>query len=425
MGDSVTFPSSEGFTPGPELLGGRYRVKRELGRGGMGTVLLAHHEELDQDVAIKVLSPEVATNHEFIVRLRREAKAIAKLKSEHAVRVTDVDTLDEAGPYMVMDYLEGRNLRQEVDARGPLPVGEVVGYVLEALDALVEAHALGIVHRDLKPSNLFLAQQPSGTRCVKVLDFGISKVGIVSDLSDDLTSSRALLGTPLYMSPEQLRSPKDVDARADVWSLGVVMYELLAGQTPFNGSTVGELCFAIAETTPKPLRAFRGDVPSALDRIVQRCLRRDPADRFTSAAELFEALSPLARGDASDAAKRRTTRLILVGASVVGLAGVIWQVGRPAVTSTSSVSSAPLATTAEPSVEHATLPEGPVPSANEPPAPSMGPESTTPALTTTAVAAKGPHTVSSTSKPAQKRSTGKPPTKAKQPELDPNLDVRH
>jgi len=413
----VTLPSSADLPAGTDLFGGRYRIKRELGRGGMGTVLLAHHEVLDQDVAIKVLAPEAATSHEFIIRLRREAKAIAKLKSKHAVRVIDIDTLDDVGPYMVMDYLEGRNLRQEVDARGPLPVGEVVDYVLEALDALAEAHALGIVHRDLKPSNLFLAQQPNETRCVKVLDFGISKVALLTDLSDDLTSSRALLGTPIYMSPEQLRSPRDVDARADVWSLGVVIYELVAGQTPFKGNTVGELCFAIADTTPKPLRAFRDDVPPLLDRIVQRCLRRDPADRFMDAAELLQALLPLAGGKSGAIWNGQTVRRVVVGAAIVASAAFVgWQIVRRSVANVPPDSSASLAERAERPAELASIREDHVPSTNESP-PS------TPA--TTASVPKAAPAPSSTSKPTPRRPSLKSSPNAKRPAGDPDLDLRH
>jgi serine/threonine-protein kinase len=282
----------------------------------MGTVLLARHEVLDQDVAIKVLVPDLAENPEFVLRLTREAKAVAKLRSEHVVKVIDVDSLEGVGPYMVMEFLRGRSLREETEARGLLPVAEVARYVLQALDALAEAHALGIVHRDLKPSNLFLVEGPAGARHLKVLDFGISKVGLLSEPTHDLTATRALLGTPAYMSPEQLRNPRDVDARADVWSLGVVMYELLTGQTPFQGRTVGELCFAIAETTPKSTRLVRKEVPRALDNVVLRCLKRDPKERFADAAALTRALLPIGGRPA-----RWTGRTMSVGGMLV--AGVV------------------------------------------------------------------------------------------------------
>jgi serine/threonine-protein kinase len=374
----------------------------------MGTVLLAHHEGLDQDVAIKVLSSDVATNHEFIVRLQREAKAVAKLKSDHAVRVTDVDTLEGAGPYMVMEYLEGRSLRQEADERGRLPVGELVGYVLEALEALGEAHALGIVHRDLKPSNLFLADRPDGTRCVKVLDFGISKIELLTEPTDDLTESRALLGTPLYMSPEQLRSPKNVDARADIWSLGVVIYELLAGEAPFAGNTVGELCFAIIETKPKPLQAFRDDVPPALDRVVQRCLRREPGQRFATADELTKALLPFAHG-VSRPRFRKLPLPAVIGASIFVAAAtaiLAWPAQQRPATVASSVPSPSLAPA---------KPPDPLPSRGEAPSSS--------AMSTTTPAPLPARPPSVTSKPPQKRP--KPSPNATPPAADPNLDIRH
>jgi serine/threonine-protein kinase len=410
MGDSaVTVPSSASGAESTELLGGRYRVKREIGRGGMGTVVLAHHEGLDRDVAIKLLASDAATNHEFIVRLQREAKTVAMLKSQHAVRVTDVDTLEGAGPYMVMEYLEGRSLRQEADARGPLPVCEVVGYVLEALDALAEAHALGIVHRDLKPSNLFLADRPDGTRCLKVLDFGISKFEPLSEATDDLTSSRSLLGTPLYMSPEQLKSPKTVDARADIWSLGVVMYELLAGKAPFSGDTVGELCFSIVETRPKPLPSLRDDVPAALDRVVQRCLQRDPADRFASADELLLALSPFGTADGATGAERRRWRwpIAIVAALVVMAAVVAWRSQRrePPIAAAEPSNASPPPTALAPAA---------------PPAEEPLPPATAPAEETAAKPARPP---SVTTKPTPKRP--KPAPSAPSPAIDPNLDLRH
>jgi serine/threonine-protein kinase len=410
MGESVvTVPSAASGAESTELIGGRYRVKRELGRGGMGTVVLAHHEGLDRDVAIKLLSSDVATNHEFIVRLQREAKAVAMLKSKHAVRVTDVDTLEDAGPYMVMEYLEGRSLRQEADERGPLPVGEVVGYALEALDALVEAHALGIVHRDLKPSNLFLAARADGTRCLKVLDFGISKFEPLSEPTDDLTSSRALLGTPLYMSPEQLKSPKTVDARADIWSLGVVMYELLAGKAPFTGNTVGELCFSIVETRPKSLSSMRDDVPAALDRVVQRCLRRDPSDRYASAEELARALAPFGPGVSGEArGQRRWLRgsLVVAVAIVVAAAITIWRLQRrdAPVAAAQPESAAPTPTLA--------LPASPPPIDEPAPPPAATP-----------TAAKPARPPSATAKPPSKHPKAPPSVPA--PAGDPNLDQRH
>jgi serine/threonine-protein kinase len=258
---------------------------------------------LDQPVAIKLLDPKVVEDSEIVVRFMREARALAKLRSDHVVRVTDVGTWEGIGPYIVMEYLEGTDLKVVLSERGPLPVAEAVDYLLEAVDAIAEAHLHGIVHRDLKPSNLFLASLPEGGRIVKVLDFGISKMHFMDEPSN-LTASAVLIGTPAYMSPEQLKSAKDVDARADIWSLGVVLFELLAGETPFGGKTIGEVFFNIAEGRPKTLRERRPDVPALLEGVLSRCLRRDPAERYRSVGELAQALAPFGSGRSTKAVER-------------------------------------------------------------------------------------------------------------------------
>src|SRR5215467_2674647 len=185
--------------------------------------------------------------------LHAEARAAAKLESDHVVRVTDVGTFEGIGPYIVMEYLTGLDLRQILDSHGPLPSDDAVDYVLEAIDALAEAHSLGIVHRDIKPSNLFRAERADGSGLLKVLDFGISKMYMLDgSRSQDLTSARTFLGSPLYMSPEQLRCSKDVDPRTDIWSLGVVLYELLAGVLPFDGSSLPDLAQNIFDGRARP-----------------------------------------------------------------------------------------------------------------------------------------------------------------------------
>jgi hypothetical protein len=293
----------QAITPGTTL-GGKYRVLSQIGKGGMGVVLLALHEALDQRVAIKLLTPEVAGNAETVVRLMREARAAAKLQSDHVARVSDVGTWEGFGPYIVMEYLEGVDLDQLVRGRGPLPCEAAVDYVLEALDAIAEAHSLGIVHRDLKPSNLFLATRADGERIIKVLDFGISKMDSLNEPTSKLTSTRSMMGSPAYMSPEQLRSAKKVDARADIWSLGVVIYELLTSNLPFEGETTGELFANILESPPIRVRDRRPDVPELLDGIIQRCLRRDPNERFPNAADLAQALAPFGSGRSSKKVER-------------------------------------------------------------------------------------------------------------------------
>ena len=209
-----------------EMLAGKYRVERVLGAGGMGVVVLARHVQLDQLVALKFLLAQSLTNPKVVARFEREARAVVKLKSEHVARVLDVGTMEAGAPYIVMEYLEGEDLSQTVERRGPLPVAEAVDYLLQACEALAEAHGMGIVHRDLKPGNLFLTRRVDGKSLVKVLDFGISKLeGGREDLA--LTQPAEVVGSPKYMSPEQLRASRLADARSDIWSLGVILYELI------------------------------------------------------------------------------------------------------------------------------------------------------------------------------------------------------
>ena len=243
---SEPLESTEGLPQPGDVLAGKYRVERVLGSGGMGVVVAAMHLTLQERVALKFLLPEGAKKEETVTRFLREARAAAKIKSEHVARVSDVGTLESGAPYLVMEYLDGSDLSALLRRDGPLPPRDAVEYVLQACEALAEAHAVGIVHRDLKPANLFLARHAGGAPRIKVLDFGISKL-TARDPSmppDDpsMTRTRAWLGSPLYMSPEQMRSARDVDTRTDIWALGVILYELLSGKPPFDGETFPELC---------------------------------------------------------------------------------------------------------------------------------------------------------------------------------------
>ena len=281
------------------VLAGKYRVERVLGQGGMGVVLAAHHLQLGQRVALKFLLPEVCTSGEAVARFLREARAAVQIESEHVARVVDVGTLEGGSPYMVMEYLEGSDLGDVLQKRGPMPLQLAVSYVLEAMEAVAEAHALGMVHRDLKPSNLFLARRRDGSFIVKVLDFGISKATQDSQgPSASMTSTTAVMGSPLYMSPEQVRSSKDVDARADIWSLGVILHELLSGRTPFHGETMTAVLAMIAADPPPPLRSVRPDLSPAIEAVVLRCLNKDRNQRFQNVAELAYALAPFAGPEA-------------------------------------------------------------------------------------------------------------------------------
>jgi serine/threonine protein kinase len=278
------------LSPGFQI-GDKYSVVQAIGWGGMGIVYEATHIRLGQRVAVKLLAPDLAKTQEALARFEREARAAAHIRSPHAARVFDVDALSDGTPYIVMEFLEGRDLADELTARGSLPVAEAVDYMMQACDAMAEAHRLGIVHRDLKPSNLFLAND--GRHVVlKVLDFGISKVA--DEGVPSVTTTRSGLGTAVYMSPEQVRSAKHVDARSDVWALGVVLYEMLTGCQPFSRDTTSAVAAAIVTDQPEPLRAIRPDVPAALERVLLTALEKDRDRRFADAAELAAALAPFA-----------------------------------------------------------------------------------------------------------------------------------
>jgi serine/threonine protein kinase len=284
----------DGIPQAGEIVGGKFVVERVLGIGGMGVVVAARHQQLGQQVAIKFLRRSAADSAESVNRFLREARSAVALQSAHVVRVMDVGTLDDGLPFMVMEYLSGTDLGHVLDVRTVLPVEEAVDYLLQALEAIAEAHSLGIVHRDLKPSNLFLTLRPDGSPLVKVLDFGISKAidGGADQVS--LTSTAMVLGSPLYMSPEQVRSTKNVDTRTDVWALGVILYELIAGAPPFEAESVTGLCAKIVADPPVPLRSRRPEVAVELEAVVARCLEKDVARRPRNIAELAIALKPFA-----------------------------------------------------------------------------------------------------------------------------------
>ena len=295
----------------PETLAGKYRLERTLGRGGMGVVYLAHHELLGRHVAVKLMLPEIARNPEAVARFLNEARAAARIQNEHVARVMDVGTLESGLPYIVMEYLRGADLGDQLARNGPLPVEMAVDYVLQALEAIAEAHAAGIVHRDLKPSNLFVAVGEDGAPRVKVLDFGISKAGAPADaaVSPSLTSTSAVLGSPYYMSPEQLRSSRDVDARADIWAIGVILYELLSAKLPYRGDTLGALFASILEDPPQPLRKTRPEIPASLEDVILLCLRRKRDERWRSVTVLARALAPFG-SQAGARSAERVTRIL-------------------------------------------------------------------------------------------------------------------
>jgi serine/threonine protein kinase len=274
-----------------DILASKYRVERVLGQGGMGVVVAARHEQLGFPVALKFMLPAALHNEAAKERFLREARAAGRLRGEHVARVMDFGTLDNGAPYIVMEFLEGTDLQGVLAQAGRLAPHEAVEYVLQACKAMDEAHGQGIVHRDLKPQNLFLTRRPDGTPLVKVLDFGISKV-VEGEQALSMTSTSAIMGSPLYMAPEQIRSAKNVDARSDIYSLGVILYQLMSGALPVEAETLGELFERVFTQSIPPLGARVPEVAPDLEAVVMRCLAKDPAGRFPSIAQLAAALRP-------------------------------------------------------------------------------------------------------------------------------------
>ncbi|MBI3205936.1 MAG: serine/threonine protein kinase [Myxococcales bacterium] len=298
-----------------DVIAGKYEVTRVLGAGGMGVVVAAHDRDLERDVAVKFLSAQGAENANVVARFMREAKAAVKISSEHVAKVIEVGRLEGGAPYIVMELLDGCDLSDEV-AKGPLPVEAALDYVLQACEAIAEAHARGIVHRDLKPANLFLSKRADGSPIVKVLDFGISSMGNPATVEHGLTRTGAIMGSPFYMSPEQAKSARSADARSDIWSMGAVLYELMAGRPPFTGETMGELVAAILTEEPAPLGSLCAELPKGLEAVVHRCLHKDPSARFSNVGELAQALLPFA----PERARVSVTRAMAVSGSAAEVA---------------------------------------------------------------------------------------------------------
>jgi serine/threonine-protein kinase len=296
--DSRSAPVVEG-----DVLAGKYRVERVLGQGGMGVVVAATHITLHQRVALKFLLPAALGNPETIERFLREARASVRLKSEHAAKVIDVGTLNDGAPFMVMEYLEGGTLGQVVRQQGGLSVRDAVDYVLQACEAVAEAHAAGIIHRDLKPENLFLTHRVDGQPLVKVLDFGIAKSQAQAEALS-LTRTSTVMGSPNYMPPEQLRAARNADVRSDIWALGAVLFELITGRVPFTAESFSELCLKVAQDPAVPPSSLKPGIPPAIDHVVLRCLEKEPAKRFQNVADLASALEPFGPPNAREMVQR-------------------------------------------------------------------------------------------------------------------------
>ncbi len=288
-----------------ELFDGKYRIGRVLGIGGMAAVLAAKHLGLDEMVALKVLLPDCCADPAVVSRFLQEGKAATKIRSEHVVRMLDVGVVSGRA-YLVMEYLDGKDLEALLRKRGPLPLEEAVDLLLQACEAIGEAHALGIIHRDLKPANLFLTHRADGSPCMKVLDFGISKMprnGHGPASTDNRPTLPSLvMGSPQFMSPEQMSSAALADQRSDIWSLGAILYELLTGEIAFSGATTAEICARVLRGSPTPLEERQPDVPREVGLIVERCLARDRLKRYATVAELARSLAPFGTSGAQASA---------------------------------------------------------------------------------------------------------------------------
>jgi serine/threonine-protein kinase len=298
LGRPVEAPSGDAPASPPvqigEILAGKYRVERLLGVGAMGVVVAAMHVDLHEIRAIKLMLPSMLGDVEGVERFLREARAVSKLRSRHVATVFDVGRLASGAPYIVMEHLEGSDLKSVLSERGVLSPGEAATFVSEACEALSEAHAAGIIHRDIKPANLFVVTRRGAPPSIKLLDFGIAKMasGPGGQAAMEITKTQEILGTPLYMAPEQMRSMRNADARSDVWSLGVILYRALTGRLPFEGETLTEVCVAVLSDTPPRPSTLRPDLPRGLEAVILGCLEKDPSKRIAGAAELATALAP-------------------------------------------------------------------------------------------------------------------------------------
>ena len=278
------------LSPG-RVIRGKYRIERCLGAGGMGMVLEAFHVQLDRRVAIKVLHASLREHSELTMRFMREGQAAARIEGPHVAKVLDVDQLDDGTPFLVMEMLEGSDLSTVRKSGVPLSVSDAVDYVLQASQAIDEAHSQGIIHRDLKPANLFLAKKRDGDLIVKVLDFGISKLSTGLNGSEpSMTRTSLVMGSAEYMSPEQMLSTRDVDARTDIWALGAVLYELLTARPPFLGENMTQVCAMVMSQPIISPRMFRPELPENLEKVILTCLQKDRGERYPDVKGFARAL---------------------------------------------------------------------------------------------------------------------------------------
>ena len=275
-----------------QVIESKYRIVRLLGEGGMGAVYEGENVAIQRRVAIKVLHANVADNKDAVSRFEKEAKAAGKIGSDHITEVLDMGQLESGDRFMVMEYLDGVTLSHRIKERGRLTPSEAAPAVAQLLEGLGAAHDAGIIHRDLKPDNVFLLKSKAGRKdFVKILDFGISKFNqLAGDSGMSMTRTGSVMGTPYYMSPEQAKGAKDIDNRSDLYSVGVILYEAITGQVPFNADTFNELIFKIVLEAPPPPESIVPDLDPAFSAILRKSMAREPAQRFQTAAEFQAAL---------------------------------------------------------------------------------------------------------------------------------------
>jgi len=296
VADTLQLDPVESLPVAPgQVIADRYLIGSIIGEGGMGIVCSATHVGLGTPVAVKLIRSDLKRDPQSVLRFLNEARTAASLKGEHIARVYDVGQLPTGEPYLVMEQLDGVGLDVFISEHGPLEPTDAVDIVLQVCEGLAEAHAVGLVHRDIKPANLFLERRPNGQSTIKILDFGISK-RLLDGPGRGLTDPGRSMGSPWYMSPEQMMNPASVDQRADVWSLGVLLFELLTAAVPFNGETVVQVCASVLTATADPPSGLRAELDPRLDALVMRCLRKRPEERFGSVDELAAALSAWKRG---------------------------------------------------------------------------------------------------------------------------------
>src|SRR6266403_273075 len=281
-----------------QTLAGKYLIEKLIKRGGMGAVYIGKHVLMEKTVAIKVLHPSLALDDDVVARFSREAKAASRISHPHAVSVTDFGEAENGVVFLVMEYLDGRTLKEIIRSAGPMPLVRVVEIVRQVSGALDAAHAQGVIHRDLKSENIMLSQTNGGD-WAKVLDFGIAKIQQPEGARDnDITAANLVIGTPQYMSPEQCSQSGPIDARSDVYSLGVILYEMLAGRVPFTGESPTVIMMQQVQDEPPSVLEARPDLPASVDELIKKALAKRPSDRFRTAGELSESLNHAATGAA-------------------------------------------------------------------------------------------------------------------------------